>query len=435
MSVPESVTPRRSTRPRVPSKRDHPDVETSPTVSPQTRSAKSARTKKSFGLPSNSLEYLLSEPKSKLASVDLAEIINPSTWAMLSVESRSHLASLLPKTSFVSNTPTVDDAHPAMKTTEANIASLAQESFSADPDMLNHDPSFLSCHFLQSAVQAFQEDLRSSNFTPGHVAHMEAYENALRDGTTHAPWKDEEWDLQMDEESIISTSPTKGPSIGKGKGKVKASTKSISRSIELADLASGGYILPGDLISYKRSLSVNKQVIQKDLLVQSYLPSGALLLLLSPSIEESLPFDLLTLAPGELPRITSTSLTPSSASSAQSRRAAPLSFEDLLRNKDTSVAPAPKYLSITTTAPSALETHLIPLFTDTNASTDATPLRNPADAWKAFTVWRWPEGWEHALEEGFINGRGRAAQGKGGREIVGTLFYLRGCYGDLEWAG
>ncbi|KDQ12199.1 hypothetical protein BOTBODRAFT_34800 [Botryobasidium botryosum FD-172 SS1] len=349
---------------------------------------------------------------------------------MLSSDSLSHLASFLPPSSFASYTPTVESAHPAMETTEANTASLAKEGISADVDMLDREPSFLKCHFLQSAVRAFQEDLCSSHLTPEHAAHMEAYETALRDNATHAPWKDEEWQLQIDEAPTTSASPTKGPSIGKRKGKAKGPAKSNPRFIELADLASSGYILPGDLIVYKRSLPVCEQSIQKDLLIQSVLPTGALVLLLAPSIEQYLPFDLLTLEPEDLSRIASTSLTPSTAPN-QSKRVAALPSFDELWNADTAIKPPPRCLSITTTAPTSLETHLVPLFADANTS-DFIPSKNHMDSWKSFTVWRWPEGWEHALQNGFMDGRGRGARGRGGRELVGTLFYLRSCAGDLE---
>lgn len=64
-----------------------------------------------------------------------------------------------------------------------------------------------------------------SHFTPEHVAHLEAYHKALRDGTAHAPWKDEEWALQMGEDSTNTTLARDSPN-KKGKGKARASTKS-----------------------------------------------------------------------------------------------------------------------------------------------------------------------------------------------------------------
>lgn len=46
--------------------------------------------------------------------------------------------------------------------------------------------------------------------------------------------------------------------------------------------------------------------------------------------------------------------------------------------------------------------------------------RPNGNAWKCFTLWRWPESGEGEFENSTVN--------KGGRESHGTLFYLRGNY-------
>jgi hypothetical protein len=50
--------------------------------------------------------------------------------------------------------------------------------------------------------------------------------------------------------------------------------------------------------------------------------------------------------------------------------------------------------------------------------------RPNGNAWKCFTVWRWP-GEDGVPEDGVDLEDGG---GRGGRENQGTLFYLRGCY-------
>lgn len=75
--------------------------------------------------------------------------------------------------------------------------------------------------------------------------------------------------------------------------------------------------------------------------------------------------------------------------------------------------PSSDVLSLTITTPQMLETHI--LDNDGTVKKDQRPNGN---AWKCFTVFRW--------REGCITNN--TTDQRGGRDVHGTLFYLRGSY-------
>ena len=75
--------------------------------------------------------------------------------------------------------------------------------------------------------------------------------------------------------------------------------------------------------------------------------------------------------------------------------------------------PSSDVLSLTITTPQMLETHILD-----NNGTVKKDQRPNGNAWKCFTVFRWREG---CITNDTTDQRG-------GRDVHGTLFYLRGSY-------
>ena len=71
--------------------------------------------------------------------------------------------------------------------------------------------------------------------------------------------------------------------------------------------------------------------------------------------------------------------------------------------------------------PSMLETGLL----DVDGRVERSKRPN-GNAWKAFTVWRWSENLNDENDDRDL--LVLSGDVRGGREIHGTLFYLRGCF-------
>jgi hypothetical protein len=64
------------------------------------------------------------------------------------------------------------------------------------PSPDNLDPAvFTDPHFVAS-LMTFQDHLYSGWMTAKHKAKLADYERGIRDGTLHAPYKDEVWDAE-----------------------------------------------------------------------------------------------------------------------------------------------------------------------------------------------------------------------------------------------
>lgn len=56
---------------------------------------------------------------------------------------------------------------------------------------------FTDAHFV-AATQTWQDQLYSGFFTEKHKERIARYEQGVKDGTLHAPWKDEAWESEME---------------------------------------------------------------------------------------------------------------------------------------------------------------------------------------------------------------------------------------------
>ncbi|KAG8858280.1 hypothetical protein FRB96_005411 [Tulasnella sp. 330] len=343
------------------------------------------------------LDYLLSDPKSKLCYMEITEVINANTWSMLSEDARNRLSALLPPTSFWNFMSEVDPSHPSRS---SKVNRSAEDRMEVDylprsAAFLKDD--FMSCQFLHAATNQFQVPelqylaFRIKFLKQEHHKKVEAFQQALKDGSAHVPWKDDAWAQDHGED----------------------------------DVTAHEYLRVGDVISYNRAFGKLRHsvTVKKDLLVQSIDPDSlSVTFLLAPSSLTSLGDDIVTFPSMILPTIPTTNLTPvglrvpgSNNSQAQilhpNNAFDPFDTSDLIETNYASTDP--EFLSITASTSSlALESHILPLF-------DAVPphdVLTEAECLKCFTIWRWNQG-----EDDF---GGNPDLPHGGRKIVGTLHYL-----------
>lgn len=125
---------------------------------------------------------------------------------MLSQEKREELAKLLPQTAFFGFEPTLDPEHPAMKQRQNDLAienegaSSSSSNFVPHPDMVNLSV-FTDGHFL-AAAHTFQDHLCSGWMVDTHVEKVKTFEQGVKDGTVHAPWKDEVWEREASSDTV-----------------------------------------------------------------------------------------------------------------------------------------------------------------------------------------------------------------------------------------
>lgn len=70
-------------------------------------------------------------------------------------------------------------------------------------------------------MTTLQDQLTSGFFTEKSLKRVEMYNEAVANGTAHAPWKDDEWEAEHSLESEEEPEPVVS-SNSKGKGKAKA---------------------------------------------------------------------------------------------------------------------------------------------------------------------------------------------------------------------
>ncbi|KAG8882998.1 hypothetical protein FRB97_007371 [Tulasnella sp. 331] len=391
------------------------------------------------------LDYLLSDPKSKLCYMEITEVINANTWSMLSEDARNRLSALLPPTSFWNFMSEVDPSHPSRS---SKVNRSAEDRMEVDylprsAAFLKDD--FMSCQFLHAATNQFQDHIFSSYFTEEHHKKVEAFQQALKDGSAHVPWKDDAWAQDHGEDDVSQpTTAVQGsskrnvmtanndrcdypPSLSICELNTLVATLSPYSVLfpSLRELAAHEYLRVGDVISYNRAFGKLRHsvTVKKDLLVQSIDPDSlSVTFLLAPSSLTSLGDDIVTFPSMILPTIPTTNLTPvglrvpgSNNSQAQilhpNNAFDPFDTSDLIETNYASTDP--EFLSITASTSSlALESHILPLF-------DAVPphdVLTEAECLKCFTIWRWNQG-----EDDF---GGNPDLPHGGRKIVGTLHYL-----------
>ncbi|EMD35791.1 hypothetical protein CERSUDRAFT_106500 [Gelatoporia subvermispora B] len=341
----------------------------------------------------NKLEYLLTNPKSKLTQLDISDALNYSNFLDLSQESQDSLVSLLPPTAFTTHQSTVSPTHvdhPAAESAEncaqtsagpSNTGNMVQECTTA-----TLEPAvFTSAHFL-SAAHTFQDHLYSGWLTQKAADDIARFEEGVRAGTMHAEWKDEEWDAEHEQKT----------SAGKGKKAGPAN---------LALLAQHDVVKEGDVLSYRREFPHLQITVEKDMLVQSINPrTHALTVHLLPATAQSLPTAVLV-AGQEAPVANMLAIEDVSD---------PEELEAGVLDVDGRVGPGershPRPESFKPTAGLVTATIEVP-------QTQVIPTAR-IRAWKAFTVWRWRDEMRDAVDLQIV-------QERGGRERVGTLYYLR----------
>ncbi|KAJ7512421.1 Asx homology domain-containing protein [Mycena galericulata] len=320
-------------------------------------------------------EKLLQNPKSRLTKMDISDLINANSWNMLSPDSQTRLAAFLPPTAFRSFQPTLGPDHPAA----ADLMNV--DSGDAGP----LDTSFFTdAHFL-AAAHTFQDHLYSNWLSDAHAEKVEKYTKGIHDGSLAAPWKDEVWerDNQNEEPTVTTGSHTSSVLAGYAiffscrtqSHFVSCSTRRSREASELklGDLAKNSVLREGDVLAYKRNFTNLNIFVEKDAIVQRIDPrTHSLTVLVEPGTTRDLPAHLLMPGPSD---------------------------------------PSAPTRSMTITSPTQLESGLL----DIDGRVERTK-RPHGNAWKAMTLWRWPG--DALGTEG----------GRGGREAHGTLFYLRACH-------
>ncbi|KAJ7824508.1 hypothetical protein B0H14DRAFT_2823417 [Mycena olivaceomarginata] len=196
------------------------------------------------------------------------DLINANSWNMLSPDSQSRLAALLPPTAFSSFQPSIGSAHPA-----------ATDSMNVDFNVSGTvDPSlFTDSHFL-AAAHTLQDHL-FSDWLPTHMLK--------RDGSLAAPWKDEVWERD-NEDPITHSAPTRG--------RVRAPSEAAE--LKLVDLAKSSVLRQGDILAYKRHFTNLGILVEKDVIIQKIdARTHSLTVVLEPGTTRDLPAQLLMPGP------------------------------------------------------------------------------------------------------------------------------------------
>ncbi|KAJ3577001.1 hypothetical protein NP233_g51 [Leucocoprinus birnbaumii] len=273
----------------------------------------------------------------------------------------------------------------------ALIALLPSTAFDIAPDardsgpdgmVLDSSPSsrqlnlniFHDTHFL-GAAHTLQDHIFSGWFTPSHQSKLVAYLDGLRSGTLAAPWKDEVWERENPRPAVASANPAGSHSSGAASFSRTNANAGASADLKLPDLVKDGVLRVGDIVAYKRNFSQIGLTVQKDTMIQSIDPLKHTLTVLMPkNAIQSLGPSLTCLNPDD-----------------QGSEA----------------------IAVTISTPQMLETFI--LDTDGRVKKSQRPNGN---AWKCFTVYRWRKG--STVDS--------TADQRGGRDIHGSLFYLRGSH-------
>ncbi|KAJ7089190.1 Asx homology domain-containing protein [Mycena belliarum] len=237
----------------------------------------SKRKAKEDASPADQLHFLLQNPKSRLTKIDMSELINANSWDMLSPDSQTRLAALLPPTAFRSFQPTIGLDHPAADNTmqlDQKPSDSVDTSFFADP------------HFL-AAARTFQDHLFSNWLSDAHAEKVKKYEQGIKDGSLAAPWKDEVWERDNQREERTTTSAANN-------------LAGEAAELKLIDLAKNSVLREGDVIAYKRNFTNLDIVVEKDVIIQKIdRRTHSLTVLLEPGPTRDLPSHLLMPGPTE----------------------------------------------------------------------------------------------------------------------------------------
>ncbi|KAI0740462.1 Asx homology domain-containing protein [Earliella scabrosa] len=366
--------PRRSTR--TPAKASlRTPVNVAPPESPVQGKRKAKDNEKT---PSEMLEHLLTNSKSKLTNIDISDLINYNNFLELSEEAQLHLCALLPPTAFSTYIPSVCSSHP-----DSQLAAPSGEQMDVDRTPATLDPAVFSSPFFLSAAHTWQDHLFSSWLTQKASDDLEKFSQGAQDGSLHADWKDEAWERDH------ATQP------------LPANVMRFAPMLDLTALAKHGLLQVDDVLVYRRVFQDLGVTVEKDILVDSISQSNAVSFLISPGAESALPPSLLVSGAREYDGKT---LSMESISD-------PVALERGVLDVHSRVSSSDKFAHDAATCASP--------YTPSGAPSEE--LRNviAVRAWKAFTVWRWPDEIREQVEM-------QLGHERGGRERVATLFYLRG---------
>ncbi|KAI5119673.1 hypothetical protein M0805_009618 [Coniferiporia weirii] len=340
------------------------------------------------------IEHVLTSPQSPLVNLDISDVLNFHTWSVLSPESQERLCKLLPPTAFGNYPQQVDYSHPSKRAQNADepmqvdeTPALQGESATSESRIL--DPSFFTDPHFESAARTFQDHLYSGWLMPSHRALVEKHLAGVQSGSLHAPWKDEVWERNHfdddaetgDEDSDEAQSPLELIGIGVRTGKRKGKE---SKTSEFAPLVNRGLLRKGDVISFKHKFTSLGITIEKDALVSEIHPKTSVLTLTSTAgLGRDLPPALL------IPH-------PSATCDIPVLREMYVSTPQLLVHA---------LLDLDGRVPRASRTRF--------------------NVWKALSVWRW-SGDAGGIANEEMSEEEAALLERGGREVYGTLFYLRG---------
>ncbi|KAJ7484368.1 Asx homology domain-containing protein [Mycena latifolia] len=312
----DESAPRRSNRKPKPAQRE---------AVPVAANVPSKRKAKEDADPAEQLHLLLQNPKSRLTKMNISDLINANSWNMLSPDSQSRLAALLPPTAFPSFQPSIGFDHPAA----GDSMNIDFERSGPIDTSLFTDPHFLA------AAHTFQDHLYSNWLSDGHAEKVKKYEQGIKDGSLAAAWKDEVWERDNQREEPTATSAANGPSLA-----------GEAAELKLVDLAKNSVLREGDVIAYRRNFSHLDIVVEKDTIVQRIDPrTHSLTVLVEPGTTCDLPAHLLMPGPSE--------------------------------------PDAPTRI-MTITSPTQLENALL----DVDGRVEKAKRPN-GNAWKAMTLWRW----------------------------------------------
>ncbi|KAI8074386.1 hypothetical protein BC940DRAFT_230559 [Gongronella butleri] len=191
-----------------------------------------------------SLDFLLTDPTSALATANMEDIFNMNQFQQFSSDTQAELAKLL---------PTVDVATPSYSSSaSSSSASLPLE----DPAPSLH-PSFFSKAenpHLWSGVDLFQSMLVAGDLMPGPKPTTPSSATATPSTTTSnpQPFKDEAFETYWGELNE--------------KDKMH-NVAGDSKTITLKDMCRKGLIRVNDIIVYKRNFSACKVIVSKSMKV------------------------------------------------------------------------------------------------------------------------------------------------------------------------
>ena len=117
---------------------------------------------------------------------------------MLSGDSQTHLKTLLPPTAFTNYLEFLGSDHPSIEKKDSIMNTDEQL-----PDTTDHHQTdaelnlgiFSDPHFL-AASRTFQDHLYLGWFLNEHLEKVRNFQEAVRNGTLAAPWKDEVWNRE-----------------------------------------------------------------------------------------------------------------------------------------------------------------------------------------------------------------------------------------------